>query len=545
MVGARVADYHAGARRRTSRTASLRPALSSIGFQSSRNDVSSDERVDVRRYLAAISRSRRLIAGIVIFVTAVVLVVSLATSKTYTATTSIVLQQDTTGLGDTSADTLTRILNTTQKLITAEPVLDAAARKLPGEDADSLEDKLSSEVDPTANIIDVKASDGDPRHAAAIANTVSRTFLAERAELERQNLARSRQRLQAQLDRIESTPTADVQAAALRERISQLSVAENSAGSDLQIVAPADPPESPSSPRPFRNAIIAIFGSLFLAILIALGRDQLSPRVSSPRELGRLLDLRVLVGVPYVRQGSRNASLMSEVEAEAYETLRASVEVGAPPGARTLLVTGAVHAEGKTTVTWRLGNALARTGHRTLIVSADLRVPRMQAVAKVPLGVGLADILAAAESESSIREIVEESIVEIVPANAARRQNGCLHLITSGGEARDPGRLLAGPGMGELLTHLRELDYDFVLLDAPPLIGIADSQVLARSVDQMMLVTRLDRLTLDHVAELREIVDRLDVPVLGLVVIGARGEASPYYLGRRPPLIRSEAEAPN
>ena len=86
--------------------------------------------------------------------------------------------------------------------------------------------------------------------------------------------------------------------------------------------------------------------------------------------------------------------------------------------------------------------------------------------------------------------------------------------------------------MRELLEHLRGLDYDYMLVDAPPLIGIADSQVLARNVDQLMLVTRLDRLTLDHVAELREIVDRLDVPVLGLVVIGARGEASPYYLAR-------------
>ena len=522
-----------------------RPALSSLGFQSPRNDVSPDERVDVRRYLAAISRSRNLIIGIVAFVTAIVLIVSLATSKTYTATTSIVLQQDTTSLGDTSSESLTRILNTTQKLITAEPVLAAAARKLADETSDSLEDKLSSEVDPTANIIDVKASDGDPEHAADIANTVSRTFLDERAALERQNLQRSRERLQAQLDRLESTSGGGVEVAALRERISQLSVAETSAGSDLQIVAPAEPPESPSSPKPLRNAIIAIFGSLFLAILIALGRDQLSPRVASPRELGRLLDLRVLAGVPYVRQGSRGASLMSEVEAEAYETLRAAIEVGAPPGARTLLVTGAVHAEGKTTVTWRLGNALARTGHRTLIISADLRVPRMQDVAKVELGTGLGDILSAAEAGEEIDAIVEESIVEVVPANAARRQNGCLHLITSGGHVRDPGRLLAGDGITELLAHLGDLDYDFVLLDAPPLIGIADSQVLARSVDQLMLVNRLDRLTLDHVAELREIIDRLDVPVLGLVVIGARGEASPYYLGRRPPLIRSEAEAPS
>ncbi|HEY6780017.1 MAG TPA: Wzz/FepE/Etk N-terminal domain-containing protein, partial [Thermoleophilaceae bacterium] len=82
--------------------------MSSLGFQSSRNDVAPDERVDVRRYLAAISRSRMLIAGIVVFVTSIVLIVSLVTSKTYTATTSIVLQQDTTSLGDTSAESLTR-----------------------------------------------------------------------------------------------------------------------------------------------------------------------------------------------------------------------------------------------------------------------------------------------------------------------------------------------------------------------------------------------------------------------------------------------------
>jgi Mrp family chromosome partitioning ATPase len=278
---------------------------------------------------------------------------------------------------------------------------------------------------------------------------------------------------------------------------------------------------------------------------VALGRDQLSPRVSGPRELGRLLDLRVLAGIPYVRQGGRRATLASEVEAEAYETLRAAIEVAAPPGARTILVTGAVHAEGKTTVTWRLGNALARTGHRTLILSADLRVPRMQDVANVPLGRGLSDILAVAESGDGdeIDAALTSALNEVVPASAARRQNGCLHLITSGSPTKDPGRLLAGRGVGELLQYVRGLDYDFVLVDAPPLIGIADSQVLARSVDQLMLVTRLDRLTLDHVVELREIVDRLDVPVMGLVVIGARGEASPYYLARRPPLIRSEAEA--
>jgi hypothetical protein len=158
--------------------------------------------------------------------------------------------------------------------------------------------------------------------------------------------------------------------AALRERISQLSVAEGSAGSDLQLVSNAEVPSAPDSPRPLRNGVLALFGALFLGVLIALGRDQLSPRISNPRELGRMLDLRVLTGVPYVRGlWRRRTRVMSGVEAEAYETLRSLVELDAPPDrTQTILFTGAVHGEGKTTASWRTAHGLARAGHRVLLV---------------------------------------------------------------------------------------------------------------------------------------------------------------------------------
>jgi Mrp family chromosome partitioning ATPase len=115
-----------------------------------------------------------------------------------------------------------------------------------------------------------------------------------------------------------------------------------------------------------------------------------------------------------------------------------------------------------------------------------------------------------------------------------------LHLITSGTPADDPGRLIASPELVDVLGGLRQLGYDYILLDAPPMLGIADSRVLARVSDHVLLVTRLDRLSLENVAELRDVVDSLDAPPLGLVVIGARGEPSPYYLQERPPLIASE-----
>jgi Mrp family chromosome partitioning ATPase len=94
--------------------------------------------------------------------------------------------------------------------------------------------------------------------------------------------------------------------------------------------------------------------------------------------------------------------------------------------------------------------------------------------------------------------------------------------------------------MKTFLQHVRGLDYDYVLIDAPPLLGIADSQALARYVDDLLLVNRLDRLTLEHVNELRDVIDRLHLRPLGIVVIGARGEISPYYMQRRPGLFAED-----
>jgi Mrp family chromosome partitioning ATPase/capsular polysaccharide biosynthesis protein len=500
-----------------------------------------DERVDVRRYLAAIRRGRRLVIGLILVVTAVVVAASLALPKTYQANTSIVLQDVGSGLADADPTSTQRELATVQALLTAPGVLTDVARRLPDETKADLESKISSEVNPEANIITVTASDDTPAGAARIANAVTDTFLAQRANLERARIQRARAKLEDELGRLQAAPNQDQQVAALRDRISQLTVSEGSAGSDLTVVGRAEKPDGPSSPRPLRNGVLAIFGAFFLGVLLALGRDQLTPRLGGPRELTRLLDLRMLAGIPYVRgRSGRRSQMLSGVEAEAYETLRASVELGAPAETHpVILITGAVHGEGKTTATWRLGQALTRAGHSVLIVSADLRVPRMHDVAGVPLGVGLSDILAMIDWDGGDPdpEILQRALVSVIDAGPGKRRQGRLHLVTSGTKAKDPGRLVSGPAMAGFLRYVKQLNYDFVLVDAPPLLGIVDSQVLARHVDHVLLVNRLDRLTLDQVADLRQVLDGIERTPMGIVIIGARGEASPYYLQRRPPLV--------
>lgn len=513
--------------------------MSTLSQHPASSSATGEERTDIRRYLGAIRRSRWMIIGLVVIITGVVVAASLVLPKTYEGKTSIVLNVQ-QGIDATDPTTLERELTTLQTLITSPATLDRAARELPGEDRTSLEDKLKSQVTPEANIIDITASDDTPGGAARIANVVARTFLEERTRQDRQQLQRARERLQAEADRLANSPdgASAAQLAALRERISQISVTEGSAGSDLQLASAAEVPDDPSSPKPLRNGVLALFGSLFLGILLALGRDQLSPRIGDPRELGRALDLRVLAGVPYVRGGRRRRStVMSGVEAEAYETVRAGVELvagnQAPP--RLILVTGGVHGEGKTTAVWRLGNTMARTGHKTLIISADLRVPRLHEIAGVPLGLGLSDILAMIdwEGQSPDQEILDRSIVSVVSGAPGKRRQGRLDIITSGTKAKDPGRLVTAGAMSAFLGFVRTLDYDYVFVDAPPLLGIVDAQVLARYVDQMILVNRLDRLSLDNVADLRQLLDRMEVTPLGLIVIGAKAEISPYYTTRR------------
>lgn len=516
-----------------------------MATSSARRAASTEERIDTRRYLDALKRSRALIAVIVIALTGLVVGLSLVLPDKYQATTLLVFNEATSPFVTTDEASVQRQLETTRNLLTTDAVLNKAALRLPADARDEV-GNIESSVDANANIIRITATSEDPQNAAMIANQVANSFLEERTTFERDRIQNARERLEAQIDELQNAPAAAEQIGAIRQRISELSVSEGAAGSDLQVAERADVPSEPASPRPLRNGVLALFGSLFLAVLLALGRDQLTPRVGSPRELGRLLGLPVLIEIPYVsgRRGRRRRRLLSGVELEAYQTLRSSLELVLPADRRphVILMTGALHAEGKTTATARLGWALAQAGEKVLLVSADLRVPRLHEMFELELGIGLADVLAVLDWDTGEldSELMEHAVRTVIPQLDGRGRRGELHVIPSGAKAKDPGRLVAGPAMKRFLDEIRTYDYDYVLVDAPPLLGIADSQALARYVDEVLLVNRLDRLTLERVSELRDVLDRLAHEPLGIVVIGGRGEISPYYLTTRPALVEGQ-----
>lgn len=485
-----------------------------------------DQPIETGRYLDALARSKLLIALIVLPLTGVALIASLALPKTYRATSKVVLESAADPLQTRDVASIERRLATIDALLTTRETRRRAARRLRRETARSLADKVSSSVDPAANIINVVATDDTATGAARIANAVATTFLAEQRRAEQQRLERARATLRRVLRPLESRrgEQAATERAAIRERLTDLNVGAATTGSELSLAEAAQPPPDPYSPRPVRNAVFAFFAAAFIATLVVLARAQLKPRVSGSRELSRLLDLPVLTEVPFVRRGlGHRPQTVSPVEYEAYQTLQASIRRQLPATEqRIVLVTSALHGEGKTEVTAALGLVLSQAGQRTWLVSADMRWPKLHELFDVDQEPGLAEVLAGARNGG---------ISGIFELSAARTGSGRLHVLASGRTPRDPAQLLASDALDSFFDEIRQSEYDYVLLDGPPLLGLVDSQVLAQRADGVLIVCRPDQLTPETALAMRELLERLGVEALGLAIVGARGSTHVYLPG--------------
>jgi capsular exopolysaccharide synthesis family protein len=437
-------------------------------------------------------------------------------------------------LANQNADVVLRQLATIASLITTPPILSKVSPDV-GISESKLEKQVAASVDPQANIINVTATDKTAAGAQKIGNAVARVFLTARRQQDLRQLSSARAKLFDQLAALAGKPANRPEIDAIRTRLSELTVSEASAGSELQLAEAAPRPQAAASPRPVRNAIIAFFASLFLGVLLALGRDQLVPRLSSPRELARVTERPVLVSIPFVRRRfGRQPKVLSAPEHEAYQTLQATIRFQLPPTEQhIILIASALEGEGKTTVAVNLGRALARAGRKTLVISGDMRHPKLHERLDLSPGPGFAEALTALEAEGAVADAdTLASLRQWVQTPPGSKGN--LDVLAGGERPPDPGRLLFSSALPRFLKQLRETDYEYVLIDGTPLLGIADSQSLASRVDDVLLVSRLDRLSVEDIVDLRDLLDRLDVTPLGHVVVGGRRVGSSYYYAARP-----------
>ena len=502
------------------------------GRGGSRDDA--EQPIELRRHLDALRRSLRWLVPLVLLVTAGVVALSLVLPKSYRASARILYNASADPLANSSADVVQRQLATIGALITTPSTL-ARAAPAAGVSEPKLEKKVKAAVDQTANLIAVTATDRTATGAQRIANAVARTFLSVQRRQDLSAIDSARARLTDQLAALGGSASNRLEADAVRTRLSELTVSEATAGSELQLAEAAQEPTSPASPRPVRNGVVAFFASVFLGILLALGRDQLVPRVAGPRELTRITDWPVVATIPFVRRRlGRQPKVLSGPEHEAYQTLQATIRFQLPPTEQhIILVTSALEDEGKTTVSVNLGKALARAGRKTLIISGDMRHPKLHERFEIEQAPGLAEVLTALSRDGEgAHGRTMSALRGLLQAQAGSKGN--LHVLPSGKPPADPGRLLSSGAVSTLFDQLRALDYQYVLIDGTPLLGIADSQSILPRVDDVIVVSRLDRLRVEDIIEVRDILDRVDVTPLGHVVVGGRRVSSAYYMTSAP-----------
>jgi len=264
------------------------------------------------------------------------------------------------------------------------------------------------------------------------------------------------------------------------------------------VVGGSEPPSTPASPRPALNLGIGLLLGAVAGVAGAVLRESLDTTVRSVDDLAKGLGLPVLGAVP--PPGRPRAEAVGLLRAR----LRFSTDEGSPA---SVLVAGALPAEGRTRTAIDLATSVARTGQRVILVEADLRRPRLATELHLSDGPGLADVLAHG-----------------VPLYQALQSWGGLRVLAAGPPPADPGTLLSSPDLARLTRALAS-DADLIVVDSPPLLSFADATVLASVTDGVLLVVRARRTRRGDVKRALDSLAVVRARVLGAVLTGARADA--------------------
>jgi capsular exopolysaccharide synthesis family protein len=305
------------------------------------------------------------------------------------------------------------------------------------------------------------------------------------------------------------------------QRVKETSLAAAMRDSNVLVVDRARPPLLPYRPSLPMNSAIGLFGGVLLGFGFLLLRERIDRRISAPGDAQVYLDLPELGVIPLdeaavswqipnrlhphgsasslppesalrsslgdcpeLATWKRKPSLVAECARTTLTSILLPSQNGEGP--QIIVLTSASPGDGKTTVACNLSIAMAEIGRKVLLIDGDLRRPRLHKVFGVANTWGLSDVLWA------------DAPLETVPLSHLVRETEVsgLSLLPGGSCGVTPSNLFYSPRMSRLLKRLRT-EFDMVMVDAPPMIHLADARVLGRLADGVILVVRAGQTTTD------------------------------------------------
>jgi succinoglycan biosynthesis transport protein ExoP len=488
---------------------------------------------DVREYGRILWRRRGQIVLVTAGVVAAVLLFTFVVPRTYPSSVSVLVKA--LPVPGTSTDMQTPNMDTEKALVLlSRDIADRVRTSTNAPETDEdLMAHISARVVPNTEILVITFVDPSPQRAATLAQAYAEEYVAFRvreatgtisaaeAPLESQ-ISELRQRIDQLNLRIANSPSPVArrnlgtelnellgQLATLQQRLlvvrSSLDVAKDSA----TIVSLAQVPTAASGPDKARTLLIGFLVGLVLAVGVALLRERLDDRIKSAEELERATGIRLLGSVPRVTAWSDTGEARLELRAdpesevsESYRMIAANLlALASRELVTTLVVTSAVDGEGKTTTASNLAVSLAEQGKKVVVVSADLRHPRLHEFFGIENDLGFADLQRDSLPVSKVEQDTD------IPN---------LRVIGSGRTDHQVRPQFESDRLSHVVSSILGADAQFVVMDAPALLEAAESSVLARGVDGVILVAD-GRSTLPTLARAVSQLRQADVRIIGAV----------------------------
>ncbi|MEK6274453.1 MAG: polysaccharide biosynthesis tyrosine autokinase [Actinomycetota bacterium] len=397
--------------------------------------------------------------------------------------------------------------------------------------ADQVAAKVEASTEGQSDLVSVRATDPSPEFAATLANTFAQQYIQFRREADRAKVREAQQLVQRELDALSPTERESAEGRSLAERAQQLRILTSLQTGNAELVERAEPPRSPSSPRTFRNGVLGGVLGVILGIGLAFLLERLDRRVRDPKEiesafrrpiLGTIPKSRALASPEYTQDGARPA-----VGEEAFRMLRANLRYfNVDRQIQSVLVTSPASADGKSTVAWGLAAAAAEAGARVLLIEADLRHPTLsRSFPYVKPEPGLSTVLAG--SEDFAEAVQKVPVHQRINSSSSER---AMYVLPAGPLPPNPADLIESERMREVIRHAED-DYDLVVIDTPPTSVVSDAIPLVKEVSGVIVVVRLGQSTREAIVHLRNQLEHLDAPTLGVVLNAFSPDSGSYGYG--------------
>lgn len=442
--------------------------------------------MDFKQFLAVIRRRWRSIVGLVLVAVAISAAITFTRTPQYESSTKVFLRVDTTNMTDAYAASFflnsraAAYADVAKSTDLAQRVIDQLDLDVTAQDLSS---RISAQVVESTTSIQITVRDDNARDAQKLADVTTDEFTKYVAGLETPDTGKSSPIVAQVTDKASYNPSA-------------------------------------VSPQVALNLVVAFLIGLLGGIALAVAREVLDRTIRTADHVAELTDAPVLASIGY-DDDIKSAPLLTDLggfaaRTEAFRLLRTNLQfIDLDHQPRCLVITSAVPGEGKTMTSTNLAVALAQTGRNTLIIDADLRRPRVASTLGLDPAIGLTTALVGK--------------TEIHDAIQVHEASG-LHVLASGAKPPNPTEILQSKITQDLIRRLRS-SYDMVIIDAPPLLPVADASVLAKLADGVIIVVRHANTTRDQVNEAINRLQHVGARLYGVVVnmVAKRAVGSYYY----------------